>query len=99
MTEEIMTQEDYFKDEPIYLRKVIEELKQEKAVLQAYKDVNEDFKKAWEEIKDKYFDYKQALEEIRNCINIYCTVDNDFINSETYLRIKDELEVLGNEKM
>lgn len=31
----------------------INKLQEENAVLQAYKDVNEDFKKAWEELKEE----------------------------------------------
>lgn len=53
MTEELKSQLDYFIDEPIYLRKVIDELKQENRELKAYKDVNEDFKKAWDELKQE----------------------------------------------
>ena len=33
--------------------KTYKELQEENAVLQAYKDVNEDFKKSWEELKEE----------------------------------------------
>ena len=89
MTEEIKD-ETYFRLKEEYLSELAH-LKQENAVLQAYKDVNEDFKKAWEEIKDKYFDYKTALEEINRRIQLENADD-------CLLDIKDIIDgVLDNE--
>ena len=56
MTEELKSQADYFKDEPIYLRKVIEELKQE----------NERLLKARNHFLAEDIKYYNALEEIRD---------------------------------
>ena len=56
MTEELKSQADYFKDEPIYLRKVIEELKQE----------NERLLKARNYFLAEDIKYYNALEEIRD---------------------------------
>lgn len=43
----------------------INKLKEENAVLQAYKDVNEDFKKAWEELKAENERLKEENKLIR----------------------------------
>lgn len=71
-------------------KEIIAELKQEN------KELKEETLQ-WKQIKDMANNnkYRSVLEEIRKCINLYLAVDSDFINSETYLRIKDELEVLG----
>lgn len=126
----------------------INKLQEENAELQAYKDVNEDFKTAWEELKaenerlkneikvlqynfaeysnnnidtavtlfakdkakleeenallkaykDKYYqqtlddeiklnELYQTLQEIKDYLNTLSGIDNDFVNTETYLRI------------
>lgn len=44
-------------------------LEQENKELKAYKDVNEDFKKAWDELNEKHKRYRSALEEIREINN------------------------------
>lgn len=46
-------------------------LEQENKTLQAYKDINEDFKHAWYELNEKYKQLRSALEEIREVI-YYC---------------------------
>ena len=64
---------------------------------------NEAITKDYEEAYTKQIEYAndvikltQALEEIKNCINTYTSVENDFVNSETYLRIMDEInECIG----
>lgn len=124
-------------------------LEQENKELKAYKDVNEDFKKAWDELNKKYIEVlklaklnadsneyclkklekenknlkkqiesqkglitvggkqqyemtmaydkcKTALEEIRDYLYTLTTVDSDFINTETYLRINDKIEEVLN---
>lgn len=64
-------------------------LSKENKELQAYKDINEDFKKAWDELNEKYRQLRYALEEIkkmvtspytgkpRNVLNIINEVLND----------------------
>lgn len=47
---------------------LIARLEQENKELQAYKDINEDFKKAWDELNEKYKQLRSALEEIKNDI-------------------------------
>lgn len=54
---------------PYRSQKKIERLEQENKNLQAYKDVNEDFKKAWDELNGKYKQLRSALEEIKAMIN------------------------------
>lgn len=52
-------------------------LEQENKALQAYKDINEDFKKAWDELNEKHKRCRSALEEIRKAIKSYdLAVDN-----------------------
>jgi uncharacterized coiled-coil DUF342 family protein len=58
-------------------RNVCKRLEQENKELQAYKDINEDFKKAWGELNEKYKQLRSALEEIQKVIKSYdLTVDN-----------------------
>ena len=45
--------------------KQLKRLEQENRELKAYKDVNEDFKQAWDELNEKYKQLRSALEEIR----------------------------------
>jgi len=52
---------DYLKDDKELQKAVIEEFLKEIAELKAYKDVNEDFKTAWEELKAKNFELKESL--------------------------------------
>ena len=57
--------------------KQLKRLEQENKALQAYKDINEDFKQAWYELNEKYKQLRSALEEIRKAIKSYdLTVDN-----------------------
>lgn len=66
MTEEIKTQLDYFKDELIYLRKVIGELEQENKELEEKLNAFvEHSKTESDKVYYKMLDYKTALEEIR----------------------------------
>ena len=44
--------------------KQLKRLEQENKELKAYKDINEDFKKAWDELNEKYKQLRSALEEI-----------------------------------
>ena len=44
---------------------------QENKALQAYKDINEDFKKAWDELNEKYKQLRSALEEIKTVLKFY----------------------------
>ena len=46
----------------------INELEAENAELKAYKDVNEDFKNAWEELKTENKKLKQCLQEIKEIL-------------------------------
>ena len=46
----------------------ITRLEQENRELKTYKDVNEDFKKAWNELNEKHKRYRSALEEIKNIV-------------------------------
>ena len=63
MTEEMKSQLDYFKDEPKYLRKVINELEQENKEL---KKKNETLDKLTGIFSHRLLEkYKKALEEIR----------------------------------
>ena len=69
MTEEIMTQEDYFKDEPIYLRKVIEELKQENNILKEKLERQRDYIVNYKNFEyEKQQKYRKAFERIQEVI-------------------------------
>lgn len=77
MTEEIINVEE-LKHFLLELEKVIdckngtiETLKQENKALQAYKDINEDFKQAWYELNEKYKQLRSALEEIKHILEIH----------------------------
>ena len=69
------------------LNEQIEKLEQENRELKAYKDVNEDFKKAWDELNKKYKHLRSALEEIMEYCNyehgsVYVIIDkiNEVLN-------------------
>lgn len=47
------------------LYKQLKRLEQENKELKAYKDVNEDFKKAWGELNEKHKQLRSVLEEIK----------------------------------
>lgn len=92
MTEELKSQLDYFKDEPKYLRKVIDELEQENKDLKALnKKICEDWEK---EIKV----YWNALEEIREIAKDI--IENDvYENSDVKAeKILDKINEVLNEK-
>ena len=56
-------------------------LEQENKALQAYKDINEDFKKAWDELNEKYKQLRSALEEIKKMVtNPYPGKPRDVLN-------------------
>lgn len=59
---------DYLKDDKELQKAVIEEFLKEIAELKAYKDVNEDFKTAWEELKAEN---ERLKKEIRNNKSAY----------------------------
>jgi hypothetical protein len=40
--------------------------------------------------------YRKTLEEIRTYLNTLSSIDNDFPNTETYLRINDKIEEVLN---
>lgn len=61
----------------IELSAKVVELEQENKSLQAYKDINEDFKKAWDELNEKYKQLRSALEEIRE-------ITKDIIENDVY---------------
>ena len=65
MTEEIINSNGSRNWEANILLDNVKRLEQENKELQAYKDVNEDFKKAWDELNEKYKQLRSALEEIR----------------------------------
>lgn len=70
MTEDLKSQLDYFKDEPIYLRKVIEELEQENKELLKYETY----------YLDKYIELRDSLEEIRKIASPHCSQCVEILN-------------------
>lgn len=60
-----------------YLQR-IDELEQANRELKAYKAVNEDFKKAWDELNEKYKQLRSALEEIKNDLKEVCKEECDY---------------------
>jgi len=48
----------------LYHKEQLKRLEQENKALQAYKDINEDLKKAWDELNEKYKQLRSVLEEI-----------------------------------
>lgn len=85
MTEELQSQLDYFKEEPVYLRKVIEELKQENKQLSDKYDnecirtemltaENKELYKALEDIREmtKYDCEYECCNNSENCIIDSC---------------------------
>ncbi len=86
------------------LKQENEKLKEENAVLQAYKDVNENFKKVWDEMRtnadkvyNKMLDYRTALEEINKLLDkAYQTGRKNLILA----KIRDKInEVLNDKKL
>ena len=71
MTEEIINTDGSRNWEANILLDNIKRLEQENKELQAYKDVNEDFKKAWDELNEKYKQLRSALEEIRDINKLF----------------------------
>lgn len=63
-----------------YLQK-IDELEQENRELKAYKDVNEDFKKAWDELNKKYYEVLKLAKENADS-NEYCLQELEKENKE-----------------
>ena len=41
------------------------------------------------QMKEQMDKYRFALQEIKDCLNTLSGIDNDFVNTETYLRILD----------
>lgn len=93
MTEDLKSQLDYFKDEPKYLRKVINELEQENKELKEYSKRMENQR---ENYYKEYNKYRSALEEIKTYLNTLSSIDSDFTNTETYLRIQDTINEVLN---
>jgi predicted RNase H-like nuclease (RuvC/YqgF family) len=56
--------------------KQLKRLEQENKELEAYKDINEDFKKAWGELNEKYKQLRSALEEIRILATKNVSIEN-----------------------
>jgi predicted RNase H-like nuclease (RuvC/YqgF family) len=78
MTEEIIM---FNKSDVESLEEAIKRLEQENKELKAYKDVNEDFKKAWDELNEKYKQLRSALEEIKKMVtNPYPGKPRDVLN-------------------
>lgn len=80
------------------LNKRYEILEQENKALQAYKDINEDFKQAWYELNEKYKQLRSALEEIRETLKKYDAEAGDTIIAnpiqdcyDTYRKINETL--------
>ena len=80
------------------LYKQLKRLEQENKELKAYKDVNEDFKKAWDELNEKYKRYRSALEEIREIANdtFHCC-DDDCGNARTIKLVIDKINEVLND--
>lgn len=77
---------------PYRSQKKIERLEQEKFAL-----TQESQQKSQTicELEQENEKYHKVLEEIRTYLNILSSIDNDFPNTETYLRIQDKInEVL-----
>lgn len=73
------------------------ELEQENKELKAYKDVNEDFKKAWDELNGKYKQLRSVLEEIRVIADdTFKVCDDDCGNSRKIKLILDKIEEVLN---
>ena len=73
--------------------KLIEELKQENE--KTNKDLLTE-RQENAELETENYKLRKALEEIRDYLNTLSSVDSDFVNTETYLRITDKInEVLG----
>lgn len=79
-----MRSEDEIKD------KEIAELKAENEKLKALCDTYRTcYQAKHSDIKGLLFKYKQTLQDIKGYLSTLSGVDNDFVNTETYLRILD----------
>lgn len=104
MTEEIryianLQRQEEFDNKVTELKDELKRLEQENRALQAYKDINEDFKKAWDELNEKYKQLRSALEEIKDIIRADCkgcTAECDCDDDCTRYKIKTKInECLG----
>lgn len=77
-------------------RNTCKRLEQENKALQAYKDINEDFKKAWDELNEKYKQLRSALEEIKSMVDNFDYWNSNLtMASEIIGEVKDKInEVL-----
>lgn len=75
-------------------------LEQENKALQAYKDINEDFKQAWDELNEKYKQLRSALEKIRDlCIHYENTNDKCVTNCYAHFIVTDLIQDKINEAL
>lgn len=76
--------------------KQLKRLEQENRELKAYKDINEDFKKAWDELNEKYKQLRSALEEIKSMTDKFDYWNSNLpMASEIIGEVKDKInEVL-----
>ena len=76
--------------------KQLKRLEQENRELKAYKDINEDFKKAWDELNEKYKQLRSALEEIKSMADKFDYWNSNLpMASEIIGEVKDKInEVL-----
>ena len=61
------------------------------AEVQAYKDVNEDFKTAWKELKAENEQAEQKLERVRQMLKNGVKIHDDIIVNKSILQIIDEV--------
>lgn len=96
MTEELKSQLDYFKDEPKYLRKVINELEQENAKL---KEATDSLLSIQYTLADNCNKYYKALEEIKKISKIaFAVCDDNCGNANKFMDIINKVnEVLKDE--
>lgn len=107
MTEEIKSQLDYFKDEPKYLRKVIDELEQEN---NAYKQSEQEATEIIAELKEysqrmenqrenyykEYNKLRSALEEIKHILEFHKDELEECLHNDIDGMIQNKInEVLG----
>jgi predicted nuclease with TOPRIM domain len=103
MTEEIryivnIQRQEEFDNEVTELKDELKRLEQENKELRAYKDINEDFKKAWDELNEKYKQLRSALEKIRDlCIHYENTNDKCVINCYAHFIVTDLIQDKINE--
>lgn len=60
-------------------------LEQENRELKAYKDINEDFKQAWDELNEKYKQLRSALEEIMEILDKDCDYLGNVVNAREFI--------------